>query len=187
MPIGQAKFGLLGGVADLGKLELIETKTISSASSAIFTSIQESTYNVHFMTVNDFQVTNDNQRIFVRFFENGVEESASVYQTANQLGQASGNFSEQRYTGIDHIRFVTSTGSATAESGNGYMYFYNLGDSSKYSFTTMHSTTLNATPDYFMEFGSGVLPQASTVDQIKLYVTGGTFNATASLYGIAES
>jgi hypothetical protein len=26
MPIGQAKFGLLGGVADLGKLELIETK-----------------------------------------------------------------------------------------------------------------------------------------------------------------
>ena len=26
MPIGQAKFGLLGGVVDPGKLELIETK-----------------------------------------------------------------------------------------------------------------------------------------------------------------
>ena len=59
MPIGQAKFGLLGGVADPGKLELIETKNVSSSSSAIFTSIQESTYNVHFLTVNDFQPSDD--------------------------------------------------------------------------------------------------------------------------------
>jgi len=170
-----------------GQLELIETKEISSASSAIFDDLKQDIYNVHFLTVNDFQVTNDNQRIFLRFFENGVEETASVYQVANQQGRASGTFSEQRSTGQDHIRFVTSTGNSTGESGNGYMYFYNLGDSSKYSFTTMHSTTLNGTPEYFMEFGSGVLPQASTVDQIKLYVSAGTFDCTASLYGIRYS
>ena len=174
MPIGQAKFGLLGGVADLGKLELIETKNVSASSSAIFTSIQESTYNVHFMTVNNFQVTNDNQRIFLRFFENGVEETASVYQVANQQGRASGTFSEQRSTGQDHIRFVTSTGNSTGESGNGYMYFYNLGNSSKYSFTTNQSSSMYGTPEIFMEFGSGVLPQASIVDQIKLFVDAGT-------------
>ena len=49
MPLGAARFGLLGGVADLGKLELIETKTASS-TKVIFSSIQESTYNVHFLT-----------------------------------------------------------------------------------------------------------------------------------------
>ena len=36
-------------------------------------------------------------------------------------------------------------------------------------------------------FGSGILPQASTVDQIKLMVSSGTFDCTASLYGIKES
>jgi hypothetical protein len=52
MPLGAARFGLLGGIADLGKLELIETQTISSAF-ADFTSIQESTYNVHLFQLSD--------------------------------------------------------------------------------------------------------------------------------------
>jgi len=38
MPIGQAKFGLLGGVADLGKLELIETINVTTSGTATFTS-----------------------------------------------------------------------------------------------------------------------------------------------------
>ena len=51
MPIGQAKFGLLGGVPDLGKLELIETKIHSSDVPEVdFTDIKEDIYNVHFMT-----------------------------------------------------------------------------------------------------------------------------------------
>ena len=54
MPIGQAKFGLLGGVADPGKLELIETQTASGSAQFRFYFIQESTYNVHFLTFNDF-------------------------------------------------------------------------------------------------------------------------------------
>jgi len=33
MPLGAARFGLLGGVVDLGKLELIHTENVSSASS----------------------------------------------------------------------------------------------------------------------------------------------------------
>ena len=38
MPVGQAKFGLLGGV-DPGKLKLLETKTLSTAA-AEFTSLE---------------------------------------------------------------------------------------------------------------------------------------------------
>ena len=41
-------------------------------------------------------------------------------------------------------------------------------------------------PEIFMEFGGGVLPQASTVDQIKLFVNAGTFSATAKLYGVKQ-
>ena len=56
MPIGQAKFGLLGGVVDPGKLELIETQTVSSTVEyIIFDDIQQDIYNVHFMTINNLE------------------------------------------------------------------------------------------------------------------------------------
>ncbi len=40
-----------------GQLELIETQTASNVNLLDFTSIQESTYNVHFITVTNFQAT----------------------------------------------------------------------------------------------------------------------------------
>ena len=49
MPLGSARFGLLGA-AELGNLKLIQAQTFSSVSSAAFESIEESTYDVHFMT-----------------------------------------------------------------------------------------------------------------------------------------
>ena len=187
MPLGAARFGLLGGVADLGKLEFIETKNVSASSSTIFTSIQESTYNVHFMTVNNFAPSVDGTALTCRFFENGVEESAAVYQYAAQYGIATGLFGEEKSTGIAQIPLTASAGNGTNEVGNGYSYFYNLGDSSKYSFHTYQSTVTRPAAAYIFAFGSGVLPQTSTVDQIKCFVTSGTYSADISLYGIAES
>ena len=71
-----------------------------------------------------------------------------------------------------------------------YAYFYNLGDSTKYSFSTSHGTQ-TVQNNYRMQFSSNVLPQASTVDGIRIYqknVNAGDFNdLTVSLYGIAES
>jgi|TARA_R100000482_G_C5085299_1_gene128093 hypothetical protein len=168
----------------VGTLELIETKTISSSASAIFTDIQENTYNVHFLTINDFQPTTDGSDLRIRFYENGVEESASVYQYAYQYGTAGGSFGEVKSTGADHIRGTFNTGNSTNEKSHSYVYFYNLGDSSKYSFTTHQGMTISEVPTTYMFFGSGVLPQTSTVDQIKLYRGAGTFDCTASLYGI---
>jgi len=186
MPIGQAKFGLLGG--DIGNLELIETQTISGAASAIFTDIKEATYNVHFLTINNFQPSTDERDLEIRFFENGVEESASVYQYGYQYGRASGTFNESKSTGNTHIRATLNVGNATNECGNSYNYFYNLGDSSKYSFQTNHTVLIPnlGTSEMLFNFGSGILPQASTVNQIKLMVSSGTFDCTASLYGIKE-
>ena len=190
MPLGAARFGLLGGVADLGKLELIDTQTVTtSVPSVDFTSIDESTYNVHLLMLSNMLTENNDKRTTLRFFESGVIETASVYQFANQVGTAGGTFTEVRSTASSDIRITDNTGNDTGESSNTYVYLYNLGDSSKYSFTTSHSTGTNGTPTYFMEFGSGVLPQASTVDGIRVLVNGG-FNLTGgtlSLYGIAES
>ena len=187
MPLGAARFGLLGGVADLGKLELIETQTASADTYLDFTSIQESTYNVHFMTINNINVSSDNADMNFRLYESGVLETASVYQSAYQQVFADGFANENKSTGRTYLVCNASTGNDTNETGQSYHYFYNLGDSSKYSFQTGHYLQLYSTPVFFVGFGSGVLPQTSTVDGIRLYSSSGTFSATASLYGIAES
>jgi hypothetical protein len=184
MPLGAARFGLLGGVADLGKLELIETQTVSTVSTVDFTDL--GTYNVHFLTINDYQTAVTNTRLGVRFYESGVLETASVYQWAyqQQLSNASGS----EFKATSHSSIPIQIEQPINFGGGGYNYFYNLIDSSKYSFlTNQHIRTSNA---MIAEFGSGVMPQASAVTgfQIGSYDSSNfNFSLTASLYGIAES
>ena len=185
MPIGQAKFGLLGGVADPGKLELIETQTFSSVTNVDFTSIDESTYNVHFAVGSNIVPNSDaNAGCNIQFYESGVLETASVYQYANQRGTDVGTFSEQRTTSDVGVRFLVPSGNATNETSQFYTYLYNLGNSAKYSFNTYHSYGIAGSGASIMAFGSGVLPQTSTVDGLRFV---DIKSGTISLYGIAES
>jgi len=171
-----------------GQLELIETQNVSSVANVEFTNLGN--YNVHFLTVNDLKVVNDNNWLQVRFYENGVLETASVYQWGNQVGVSTGTFYESRTTGNAYLQFMTGAniGNSTNESGNAYCYFYNLTDSSKYSFMTHQCVTTNPSTDTNMNFGSGVMPQASEVSGIQLVLAGGNIDsATISLYGIRYS
>ena len=191
MPLGAARFGLLGGVADLGKLELIATETVTSAQNVDFTSLGN--YNVHLLTVNNHTFPAGSQDYGIRFFESGTLETASVYQYAAQYGSVTGTFGETKSTGANYIR-IDQTASEQWVS-QWYCYFYNLSDSSKYSFLTYQKMPKRLTSGgsynsagTFMEFGGGVLPQASEVDGIRIYNSSQTASAgTLSLYGIAES
>ena len=187
MPLGAARFGL-GGV-DLGKLELIQTQTVSGTVAQVdFTSIKESTYNVHLLMLSNMVTENDNKRVSLRLFESGTIETGSVYHIANFVLEAGGSQADVRSTGISDLRITDNTGNDTGESSNTYVYLYNLGDSSKYSFITCQSSAITSSAVGVTEFGSGVLPQTSTVDGIRVLgdgainLTGGTM----SLYGIKE-
>jgi len=195
MPIGQAKFGLLGGVADPGKLELIETQTYSATVTAIdFTSINESTYNVHFLTVTNFKsVSSNNAPVGIQLYESGVLETASVYQYGLQRNATNAN-AEDRSTASNIMKTcTTATGGGVGKPYNFYCYLYNLGDSSKYSFQSSQGfgTDAFAGAGTVMNthFGSAVLPQASTVDGIRITTSTGVdlLDFDISLYGIAES
>ena len=169
-----------------GSLELIEEKSISAVSSAIFTDIKENVYDVHYLSINNCKVSTDNTALEMRFFENGVEESASVYQRAQFIIDQSSANAEFKSTGSSAIVNIWNIGNATGESGNSYNYLYNLGDSSKYSFVTGQEIHIMSVPYVRTSFGGGSLPQASLVDQIKLFVSSGTFSATAKLYGVKQ-
>ena len=146
MPLGSARFGLSG--ADLGKLELIETQTVSGVSAVNFTSIKESTYNVHFLTFNDLDLSNDQENIQVRFSNDGGSSyESSNYDWAHQrniVGTGGLTVNSSSGTFIEINRLL---GNATNETQNGYIYFYNLGDSNKYSFTTTQTKGMYYTGD----------------------------------------
>ena len=183
MPLGAARFGLLGGVADLGKLELIQTQTASGGTTVEFTSIQESTYNVHFITINNLQ-SGSNMYSEIRLSNDGGSTFETTnYQRAVQYGSINGIFGENRTTSADRFSIMAFATAGTPV--NNYAYLYNLGNSSKYSFVTHHSTVGNE----WMYFGSGVYAVAETINAIQvLNSAGASFtDGTISLYGIAES
>jgi hypothetical protein len=184
MPLGAARFGLLGGVADLGKLELIETQTVSAVSSTNFTSIDESIYNVHFLTVSFTETTT---ATLLQVSNNGgTSYHTTGYQYAVQYGSIGGTFGEDRSTSSDNLFSLGSAG--TGLSKLCYTYLYNLGDSSKYSFSTTQFFGSHPTFDKYFKFGSGVYPTAETHNAIRLKASStGNMTGTVSLYGIAES
>ena len=191
MPIGQAKFGLLSGVVG-GALEFIDEKTTSGAVNYNFTSIKEAKYNVHLLQINNYTSPNGSQDFGLRFYENGVLETSAVYQYAYQQQGLGGGTYENNETSFDNIR-IDNTGSEQWKQ-NVNIYFYNLGNSNKFSYCSFKSMPkrmtsgggYNAAGTYYT-FGGGLLPQASKVDGIQIYNSATTSTGgKAKLFGIKE-
>jgi hypothetical protein len=167
-----------------GSLELIEEQTVSGVSQVDFTSIKQNVYDVLLLQYNNFIPTVDSSSLRVRFYESGVLETADVYQWAHQVNQSNGGVQEQNETATSNFRIAL--GSGNDEAGNGYVYFYNLGNSSKYSFVTYQAVGMNTTSVMNSHFGGGVLKQASEVDGIRLYTNNPSLSITAKLYGVKQ-
>ena len=170
-----------------GQLELIETVTVSSSVSTVeFQDLKD--YNVHLITVNDGTVSDNDTGIAFRLYESGTLESGSVYDTARQICGADGSFSENRSSSNSAFRFADNIkiSSVPRSNINGYLYFYNLLDSTKYSFTTQHSSVYSNSDIYRSFWGSQVLPQASSVNKIQVmaFNSGTLESGNFSLYGI---
>ena len=187
MPLGAARFGLLGGVADLGKLELIETQVADGTSTTLdFTTLNESTYNVHFVTFNNMQwatastfkarVSNDGGTTF---------ETTAKYDSSLQQGKTDGSFSEAKTTNDNAFERILQNGTNLPHSG--YCYFYGLGGSSQYSYMTMQTLNWSGGSMQF-KFGSQVYKVAETINALRFINSYNLLSgSTISLYGIAES
>ena len=171
-----------------GQLELIETQSITSSTATMdFTNLGN--YNVHFLVYSNADPNTDTVSLITRLSNNGGSSFiSSGYQYALQLGKGDGSFSELRTTSIGQLTVFGGAGTGANEVANGYCYFYNLLDSSKYSFSTNHLSSLNHQPLLEMRFGSGVYPTAETHNAIRiLFSSGNINNLQASLYGIRYS
>lgn len=181
MPIGQAKFGLLGGVVDPGKLKLIETQTVSGTPSTLdFDSIQESEYTVHFMTISNYKPQTDDRHLAMRFKVNGTTTTSSQYEYA-MVRDNTGN-SSPKSPGDTKVWLAYNIG-LNREGLNGHIYIFNAGDSTKMTFMTSQFVHLGVGID--SNFQSSMNDVTQVIDGISFATSGGNHeHGEFSLYGI---
>jgi len=169
-----------------GSLELIESQTVSSAVAQVdFTSIQESKYDVHFLQLNNFETVSGTNILTLRFSnDSGSSFESSNYQYAMQ--RFGTTFTERRSTSASEMSYL-----ATKDSTNVYqvyIYLYNLGNSSKYSFITNQSPVGVDGSNIFGYFGGGVYAVAETINALRIFnSTGANFTqGTAKIFGVKQ-
>ena len=171
-----------------GQLELIETQTVSSDVATVsFDSIQESTYNVHFITVNNFQPATDNRHLAFRLKVNGTTTTGFDYQYAMSQNNITNGGREHRSGNDTKIWLAYNSSFNSGEGSSGYLYVYNAGDSSKYTFLTSQFTTFRDTAEIQTNFNSGVRDVAGACDGFEFATSGGNITeGVFSCYGIKE-
>ena len=171
-----------------GSLELINTVSFSSVTSTIdITNIQENKYDVHLIQLTAIN-NGSGGSFYVRTSQdNGSSFDATTgdYQHATQRMWSDGNFYESKSTNGSAMEIYGQSGNG-GEPTNRYIYIYNAGNSSKYTFITTHSSNWDA--KLKATFGGGVRDDAHTVNAIQFFtnVGGGFSSATAKLYGVKQ-
>jgi len=169
-----------------GQWELNETITISGTPSTVaFSNLGN--FNVHLLTLTNYEATTDGEGAFLRTSSNGgTTMKTSGYQYAYIIGDANGNFTEDNSTSFSRFAKIGKSGAGANEKSNSYTYLYNLIDSSKYSFTTTMITSFTDSVEYEMRFGSSVSPVAEAVNYLQVDGAGTMESGVLSLYGIKE-
>jgi hypothetical protein len=175
----QGKFG--------GSLEFIEEQVADGTTTYIdFLTLKEDVYDVHYVTFNNIQWgTADTFGARVSDDGGTTFEATSSYDGALQQGNTAGSFSEA--TRVSYTSFDRILQNQANLPHSGYCYFYNLGDSSKYSFMTQQTLNWGGGNMQF-KFGGGVYKVASTINALRFF--NGTYNllsgSTIKLYGVKQ-
>ena len=188
-PLGAARAVITSGGADVkGSLILLQTQTASS-DLLDFEALEQSTYNVHFFTFTDINVTTQTEFGY-RLSDDGGTSYETSYAFANQRGYASGTFVERKSEDQATARLG---GDITTDSNsvfNGYMYLYNAGSGSKFTFSSSHFIYMNNSDAASTEYGSQMYATAATMNGISFgAATTGTTTLESgiiSCYGLKE-
>ena len=168
-----------------GSLELIEEidQTVS-VSTIEFTNLGN--YDIHLLQYAEVQ--GGSAELQARLSNNGGSSyiSSANYQYAMVFGQAGGSFGDRNSTSETKFVRLAKTGNNTGNTGQGYTYFYNLLNSSKYSFSTTQNTSMDNNPYYIMQFGGQVLAVAETHNAIQIFQSTGTLRGNFKLYGVKQ-
>ena len=165
-----------------GSLELIEEQTVSSVSTINFTNLTG--YNVHYLSVNGLFSSETNQFYIRLSNDNGSSYIDSGYHYAFHRLTSADSLADTKSTSATQINtgLITSTGTAR---GNGYFYFYNLLNSSRYSSVNFHTVSTDGS-DFRYTIGNGTLPTGETHNALQIIASAGTTSGNLKLYGVKQ-
>ena len=174
-----------------GSLELIQEQTVSAVSGFNLTNIKENVYDVHLLQFNSVHTVSNTSNTIYRLrvsTDGGSSFVTSGYQYAVQDGSTIGAFNEFKSTSASEMFLTFTSDNATNNANaNGYCYIYNLGNSSKYSFTTLQSMAQINSSTGIMWFGGNVYPQANIVNALNISTsTGFNFDGHFKLFGVKQ-
>lgn len=168
-----------------GQLELIQTQVAFNVTNLDFTNIQEDVFNVHLVTFEDIQWGTADSFYCRLSDDGGVSfESSSNHDKAQQYGSASGSFGVS--TRSNHDRWDRILQNQANNPHTGYLYIYNLGDSTKYSHATQLTNNWSS-GNYQFKFGSHVYKVTSKINALRFFTSTHAWSGTISLYGIRFS
>ena len=169
-----------------GSLELIQSQTVSGVTQVDFTSIKENIYDVHLMEYN-VKPSADCLN-YIRFSnDSGSSFEATNYAYAWQINDSAGGLGETKSTSSTQIYTNYGGGNSAYEKHTAYYYFYNLGDSSKYSYLTEQANTQSSTGSLHSFIGGAVYKVAETINGIRLYPSTGNITGVINLYGVKQT
>ena len=174
-----------------GSLELIEEQNVSGTPTTInFTTLKEHIYDVHLMIYSNMHGQSGTpQDMGVRVSNDGGSSfEASNYDFANLDGRTNGTFSEVFDEDSNRFMIAPDLDNETNASLNGYIYFYNLGNSSKFSSVTDMNFIYQSAVGGRFRYGGSVYKVAETINALALITSvGGGFSAgNVKLFGMKE-
>lgn len=172
-----------------GQLELIETQSSTSYTEMTFSDIKETTYNVHLLQFSNVKMPSGAGTHYpgFRLSQGGTFNTANYDYAASWFSVTGSGNSSVRSNNHGNIGIGIASSHSLVYSG--YTYFYNLGDSIRYSYASGQVGCAETGGTVFNTFFNGASPYTSQVDGIKFMstntptMTSGTF----SLYGIRYS
>ena len=184
MPIGQAKFGLLGGV-DLGNLRLIETKNITSSTASIdFTNLGN--YKTHMITLSDeAKATATQDFLCIRVGTDGTFKTSRYSSSFRYAGTSNTVGDDRSQSETSFNRLLQNTDNTG--NGNGVFWLTNVTVAET---TTMQGisfgTETGSSSLTYTHFGGWEQNEEVAYNQIRIFVEDGVTNfgsLNASLYG----
>ena len=172
-----------------GSLELIASTTVSSSTAVEFTSIKETEYDVHYLTYQGMSMdgVSGDQIPYYRVSNDG----GSTFETGNYA--STGQFNTAGGTTVK-LSNVSSYGHLCGNQQgsykwSGHAYFYNLGNSSKYSFVTYQAVgRYSADSQPSSTYGNSAYLVAETINALQFKVESNTNldEGIIKLYGVKQ-
>lgn len=162
---------------NVGELELIETKTVSSTVNTDFTNLGN--YSTHFLTISQGLNAGANSYLGIRFSSDGGStfDSNNNYERANYYGGtiANGN------SNTSSTSIIPITSDTASDRKSGYVCIYSAVDGAQKTYVTAHYQE----EEYNAGLLSGLYHGAFRCNAFRLTSNnGGAFTFKASLFGI---